>query len=406
MSKSTRTGQSLRRLPLLAIAVVSSLQAVSSVQAQQGAAPPINTPYGNAAGAPAALGPIQQAHTASDGRVFPAGTDLGVIIEYNRTLSQQRSAPPAPRQVVAAPPPPVVATPPVAMAAPPAPVLTAPRPRPSVAGSGISRAEFAAAFNNAYPLSPTQIRQANVLLAKQERAKAYVADPPQVGSRVMKVSLAPGSKTPVVRLAPGILSTLVFTDSTGAPWPVLEVRSGSPSFVVQEPIPGLRTNIATVSAMRHVDTSNLQVYLEGAPAPLPITVVSGQRQADIRTDMQVQGYGPAAQSVEVEAGLTTLLNDAPDLQQILHGTPPARLRSVNVAGNMSSHVQAWSNASGSEIYLRTTMQLLSPGAEKAARAVDGTNVYMTRRAEVLTFMDRGNTYDVTLSGLTSPLNFR
>ncbi|MRT95210.1 conjugal transfer protein TraN, partial [Xylella fastidiosa subsp. multiplex] len=52
------------------------------------------------------------------------------------------------------------------------------------------------------------------------KAKAYhpVRTVPRISS--ISVDLSPGAALPIVRVLPGEQTTLVFVDSTGAPWPL------------------------------------------------------------------------------------------------------------------------------------------------------------------------------------------
>lgn len=282
------------------------------------------------------------------------------------------------------------------------------RTPPPEAGTGVPREDFARVFNSLLPLSATQIRDTHRHMDALDKAKADITRPAHIGNRAIKASLTPGSATPTIRLAAGYLTSLVFTDATGSPWPILQVKSGSPDFEVQEPLKGLRTNIASLAAMRSIATSNLLVFLEGAPAPLTLMVTAGEGSADGRVDIQVTSDS-ASSLDEMARGLAQTdpalprVNDSPEMAQVLQGIVPGGLRPLIVRGPMSSHVQAWSSPKGDTIYLRTSMQIQSPAPIRAGRSVDGTHAYVIPRAEVVTFFDRGNTWSISILGLSSPL---
>lgn len=274
-------------------------------------------------------------------------------------------------------------------------------------GEGVPRADFARVFNSINPLSAQQIRQVHETYADLERANTLPA--PQMQNRSLRASIAPGAQMPVIHLTAGYLTSLVFTDSAGEPWPILQVRSGSEGFQVEEGVEGVRTNIAAISVAqgrRHAST-NLLVFLEGAAAPLPLMLQTDEKQADSRVDIQVTGSSPAAQDLaalaQVSGSDALALNDSPLLAQVLQGITPQGLRPVAARGAMSGHVQAWATRDGSQIYLRTSMQIHSPAPLRAGRSVDGSNAYLIPRAEVVSFHDRGNVYDIYLSGLQAPL---
>lgn len=279
--------------------------------------------------------------------------------------------------------------------------IAATPPRIPKIGEGVDPAVLAAVYNGVKPLSPSQIRDVNRRLDGVIAAENYHNLPPaKPVTSVTKVSLAPGASIPVLRVAPGKNSTLVITDSTGAPWPVLEVMCGAETFSCVEPVAGTRTNMVVVNSNSIGGETNISIFLAGANAPLILTMVSDQAVSDYRMDLVIQAAGPNATRAEVRSNVASI-NTNTQLQELLQGITPSGLSALSVRGSLSDSVQAWSDASGSRTYLRTTMQLVSPGALQVGRLVDGAYGYIIPRSEVVTFASHGKLYDVMLGGFPS-----
>ena len=274
-------------------------------------------------------------------------------------------------------------------------------PRIPKIGEGVDPAVLAAVYNGVKPLSASQIKDVNRRLDGVIAAENYRNLPPaKPVTSVTKVSLAPGASIPVLRVAPGKNSTLVITDSTGAPWPVLEVMCGAETFSCVEPVAGTRTNMVVVNSNSIGDETNISIFLAGANAPLILTMVGDQAVSDYRMDLVIQAAGPNATRAEVRSNVASI-NTNTQLQELLQGITPSGLSALSVRGSLSDSVQAWSDASGSRTYLRTPMQLVSPGALQVGRLVDGAYGYIIPRSEVVTFASHGKLYDVMLGGFPS-----
>ena len=88
---------------------------------------------------------------------------------------------------------------------------------------------FANVPDGLMPLSPEEIKELRRAFNSTQKASAFVQDVPAkpVSSTVM-VDISPGASPPVVRLSSGFVSSLVFLDSTGAPWPIQAYDLGDP----------------------------------------------------------------------------------------------------------------------------------------------------------------------------------
>ena len=241
--------------------------------------------------------------------------------------------------------------------------------------NALAERSFQELLKKMMPLTPEQIRR---LRTKQERvdvaSKGPVGIPPKPVAISHFVSLAPGDKLPVIRMQQGFVSSLVFVDSTGAPWPIELYSLGDTNlFNVSW---DKKSNILLVQANNKFDYGNLAVKLVGQNTPVMLTLTPGQREVDYRADLRIQGVGPNALPIDVSDGLPSKANDL--LLTILNGVPPQNAKTLHVSGG---NAQAW--LINSKIYLRTRMTLVSPGWLSSMSSPDGMNVYEVVRAPVL-----------------------
>ncbi len=253
----------------------------------------------------------------------------------------------------------------------------------------ISQQSFAQMVRNLMPLTPQQIKTLRLLFDRSQRAVArYPGTPPRPTSSSIIVNLSPGATPPVIRLRAGYVTSLVFLDSTGKPWPIKAYDLGDPkSFNIQWNKKG---NTLLVQALDRYKSGNLAVMLKGEDTPVMLTLMPGQNAVDYRVDLRIPGLGPNAKpSVE---GLPA--SASPKLVSFLDGVPTRGSKSLKVTGGPA---QAW--LSSNHLILRTRLTLLSPGWIAKMSSPDGTNVYELSKAPVVLTSQRGKIIQLSISGL-------
>jgi len=232
-------------------------------------------------------------------------------------------------------------------------------------------ADAAAAFLNLLqqnmPLSPQQVVQLHQQIDVAQRAAATPPNiPPKPVSTTLMVNLAPGTTPPAIRLAQGYVSSLVFVDSTGAPWPIASFDIGNPKAV------GIqwdgKSNILILQAISAYSDGDIVVRLVGLPTPITLELVSGQRVVDYRADIHVSGIGPNTKELPMGSSLPLSANQL--LLSVLDGVAPPGSRSLTVRG---ADCQAW--LLGETMYLRTRLTVLSPGWMSTMVSPDGMHAY-------------------------------
>lgn len=269
-----------------------------------------------------------------------------------------------------------------------APTATAPFDS-SFGDTPLSQEAFANMLRSMMPLTPDQIITLRKLFNNSQRAAAqYPGTPPRPTSSSVIVNLSPGSTPPVIRLGNGFITSLVFLDSTGQPWPVQAYDIGDPnSFNVDWDRIG---NTLLIQSNTTYKSGNLAVMLKGQDTPVMLTLLPGQRAVDYRVDLRVPGFGPNASPIT--SGLPDMAN--PQLLDFLNGIPPDGAQAVQVNGGPC---QAWEFAGN--LYLRTQLTVLSPSWLASMSSPDGTNVYEVIKSPVILASYRGKVVQLTVEGL-------
>lgn len=255
--------------------------------------------------------------------------------------------------------------------------------------TGLSDQAFANTVRNMMPLSPKQIKTLRRLFDKSQRAAAaYPGTPPKPTSTSVIVDLSPGASPPVIRLSAGFVTSLVFLDSTGAPWPIKAIDVGDPkSYNVQW---NKKSNTLLVQALTHYKSGNLAVLLKGLDTPVMLTLLPGQNAVDYRVDLRVPGLGPKAKPTTNGLPSTT----SPELLQVLNGIPPKNSKPVTIKGG---ECQGW--LSGGHLYLRTRLTVVSPAWISTMSSGDGTHAYELQKTPVVLASQQGKLVKLTVKGL-------
>ena len=249
---------------------------------------------------------------------------------------------------------------------------------------------FNAMMQQNMPLTPQQVVKLRQLIDSSQRAAAIPANvPPKPVSGTIMINLAPGATPPAVRLAQGYVSSLVFVDSAGSPWPIAAYDIGDPKATTIQW--DNKSNILLIQALSPYSDGNLVVRLVGLPTPITLEIVSGQRVVDFRTDIHVPGIGPNTKDLPVG---TQLPNSASQvLLSVLDGIAPPGSKQLTVKGG---DCQAW--LLGDKMYLRTRMTVLSPGWVGKMVSPDGMIAYETQRTSSVLVSQYGNPIELKIEG--------
>jgi intracellular multiplication protein IcmK len=261
---------------------------------------------------------------------------------------------------------------------------------PSASPAGMYDDAFAGVVNQMLPMSPEQITRLREIFNETQRSAATPAGvPPRPATTSVSVNLSPQATPPVIRLGAGYITSLVFMDSTGQPWPIEAYSIGDPTaFNIQWDKKG---NTLLIQAASFYKRSNLAIILKELDTPVMVTLLSGQEAIDYRVDLRVPGMGPNALATQ-----TSLPESAnPVLLDVLNGIPPRGSKALKVTGG---DCQAW--VANNKLYLRTTLEVISPAWKAVMSSIDGTHAYELQPAPVVLALQRGKdkTLVLTLEG--------
>lgn len=242
-----------------------------------------------------------------------------------------------------------------------------------------------------FPLNPQQILRLKQIYESQEFAQTSTAGtPPKPTATSQFVNLSPGSTPPVIRLSQGFVSSLVFLDSSGAPWPISAYDLGDPSsFNIEW---DKTSNTLMIQALKLYNYGNLAVRLRGLNTPVMLTLIPGQKAVDYRVDLRIQGYGPNAKSLPLEQGLPPSANSV--LLHVLDGVPPAGSQRLTVSGG---DARAW--LLNDKMFVRTNLTILSPGWIGSMTSADGMHAYEMQKSPVLLVSWHGKVMQLKVEGL-------
>lgn len=253
------------------------------------------------------------------------------------------------------------------------------------------------AFNSmtqqSMPMTPSQIIKLHKMLnTTQKAAAASATTPPVPVTTTRMVSLAPGALPPVIRLSQGFVSSLVFVDNTGQPWPIASYDVGnSQAFNIQPPEKG--GNTMMVQAMSPYTYGNMAIKLKGMSTPIMLTLIPGQHQVDYRVDLHVEKAGPNAKVTAGNSG--DLPKKASDvLLTILNGITPHGAKLLNTS---DSDTQAWEM--GNKLFLRTKLTIISPGWMSMMSSADGTKAYEMQKTPSILVSEYGKLVNLKVEGI-------
>lgn len=249
--------------------------------------------------------------------------------------------------------------------------------------STISDQAFSKSAKQLMPLTPEQIKTLHYLFNKTQQAvSASPEAPPTPVMTTVNVNLSPGATPPVIRLSSGLVTSLVFMDSTSAQWPIEWYDIGDPKrFNVKADSKG-GSNTMMIQALTSYKSANIAIKLKGLSTPVMLTLMPGQKKVDYRVDLRVPGIGPNA--VSTGAGFASTSD--PALLNVLNGVPPEKSKTLTVYGGRA---EAW--RVGNKMYMRTRMTVLSPGWIARMTSGDGTNAYELPVTPVVLALDHGAT---------------
>lgn len=257
---------------------------------------------------------------------------------------------------------------------------------------------FAELPSTLFPLESDQIKTLRREYNTTQRATSFTQDvPSRPTSSSLVVDLSPGATPPIIRLGQGFVTSLIFLDSTGQPWPIKGYDVGNPTaFNIIQPTAGGSEkggNTLLIQSSTMYKQANLAVILQGLNTPIMVTLLPGQQAIDYRVDMQIPRSGPNA-TIGANQSLPGTINSV--MMDIVNHVIPKECKKIHVKG---VHAEAW--LYHSKLYLRTPLTLISPGWTSKLAGSDGT-IYVYEISDPISkiiLLDGGEMKHATLEGI-------
>lgn len=252
--------------------------------------------------------------------------------------------------------------------------------------SNIYDEAFSNVVSQLLPMSSDQVVKLREVFTESQLAAATPPGiPPKPTSSSLLINLSPQATPPVIRLSAGYITSMVFVDATGQPWPIAAYSIGdSGSFNIQWDHKG---NTLLVQSLTFYKRSNIAVMLRDLNTPIMITLISGQEATDYRVDLRVPGLGPNA--VFMANGIPESAN--PVLIDVLNGIAPKESKELKTSGG---DCKAW--LLKNKLYLRTNLNIISPGWQSVMSSIDGTHAYQMQPSPVILALQKGRDKILTL----------
>lgn len=254
-------------------------------------------------------------------------------------------------------------------------------------------AEFDEALRNLIP--PTEFTKK----VKEKKDESDRANALPVGkilkpiTRTLNMTLRPGEMPPTIHLAQGAVTTLTFSDITGAPWYIGQSVTDADAYQTTKGSDSsdVKSNILTIyPKTKYSYGRNISIMLEHAAVPviLQLDTALDTATVDYRVDIKIMQRGPNAKANFVDMGTTVSQDD--DMQAFVDGLPPKGSKSLKTS---SDAVEAWKFKG--MMYVRTSLRLMNPiWIRKSSSNLSGDTVYVLRPVPDIILSSNGNLVSV------------
>ena len=293
------------------------------------------------------------------------------------------------------------------------------------AGHALSDDEAARQGRAALPFTQDQIEILGRILRETQQATARGAGEPPAG-RVRRIRLddgaiygtgvsgtsvsgtsvsgtsVSGTNVPAIAVRRGYVTAVLFTDSTGAPWPIEEAlvdRRFLPPDAHGEAADEdpASTHLLYLAPQAAYLRGNAVVKLRGLAEPVVAHLQGTGADADFRVEIRLGVPGPNADPGALAQPAAFHAGD-PVLLGLLGGEVPPDAGRLAVEGGAAGD-RAWRR--GGEVLLLTRAYLLSPGPLAAERGTGGRWAYRLARTPLVLVSEGGREKRLSLSDTES-----
>lgn len=233
--------------------------------------------------------------------------------------------------------------------------------------------KFSTLMRKDFALTPDQIQALKKVLAVHQQAASVAPGVSLQGvSRTLLQSADPSQEvnsTPqLLRTTYGHLSTIMFTDKEGKPWPIDKIFVGDPKeFSVQV----ISASTALIQPNGAFGMTNLVVKLKGLVTTINLNLVSGQKKWDYNDRIKIQAY------LNGDSQEPHSISQAPIyLEDFINGAVPhaAMLQKTDVG---SAYVQVYAYLKHYIVVTKKDSTLTSPAASSFNSGMNGDSMTRT-----------------------------
>ena len=246
-----------------------------------------------------------------------------------------------------------------------------------------------------YPMTPGMIKDFRKEYESQQDA-AFKHERPRAIIDASSISLEPGAPATTIHLAPGVVSTIDFSDITGQPWPFTGFMVGN-----KDAVDVVRLSednmLLSLAPKMQAGSTNLTVALKPPGenqwvAPVSFTLVIDRYQAHYRHDVRIQALGPNGKKTPMAIDKT--VGSKPGDEKLLRALaatdmpPGARPVPINFQDQRSGlDARGW--MIDGQLYIRTRLTLASPGYSASLSSVDDMRIYRLAPVKAVIFSTEG-----------------
>lgn len=219
-----------------------------------------------------------------------------------------------------------------------------------------------------YPFSPDEIIQNRVKQNEMERANNIpIVNAKQVITSENLDIDAP--KPIIIRTAPSKVSSVIFFDASGAPWPIEYAYPGDDQmFTIAKT--GSEMNVATIIAGKDFVQSNAIIGLVGLPTTIVFELQSDQKAIDSRKSLRLAQLGPKAKPMTIASD--SVIETLPEeLLTLINGSKISGSKLMKLEGVKSGHAYSYNDY----IYVSSKYPLRWPAWLNSGKSPTGTYVY-------------------------------
>lgn len=240
-------------------------------------------------------------------------------------------------------------------------------------------------------MTPEEIRYFKEGKDARKEAAHEPRRPVKTITRSIALDLSPGASPETIRVFDRSGAVVVFTDATGAPWPVVGQNNFAKDLFEVTRSPEEGSPVVMISTLTGVGQGTVAVFLKDLATPVLLTMMVGKLEADSRVDAIVPRKGPNAKAPSIDQQTPEF---DPRLLDFLTKTPPsgARQLTIQVDGDASTATETIAWMWNDKLYVRTPLAIMSPAWRGVAKTNDGMRAYVFEPTPVLLVSDKGKVH--------------